>query len=106
MLFLGGDELDLFRNYFAADAVVVDEREGEVQEVVAVRGHVERALQALFAALRHAAYLDLIRLVHQALELQQTLAEGTALDPLEVLLVLALDVPLELGWLGLSGLGK
>lgn len=66
MLFFGGDELDLFGDYLRADAVVVAEGHCEVQEVVAMWGHVERAFQALVAALRHAADLNLVGFVDQA----------------------------------------
>ena len=43
MLFLRRDQLDLLRDYLSADAVVVDQRHGEVQEVVAMRSDIERA---------------------------------------------------------------
>lgn len=77
------------------EGMVVDDRDGEVQDIVAVRGDEESALHRLVVALRHAPDLYFVILMHEALQLQQTLPESAAFYPLQVLLETVLDFLLE-----------
>jgi hypothetical protein len=75
----------------------VDDCNGEVDQAIPVRSDVQGAIKTLLIPLRHAANLDLVRLVHEAFQLQQTLSESAAFYSLQILLELALDLSLKTG---------
>lgn len=63
LLLLRSKHFDLVGHYLCSKTTIVNERYGEIDEIVTVRSDVEGAFQIFLASLGHASYFDLISFV-------------------------------------------
>jgi hypothetical protein len=82
LLLFSRNQLDILWDYLCPEAIIMNDSNRKVNEVVPMGSDKESALESLIVALGHASNFNLICLVHQTLQLQQALPESTTLDPL------------------------